>query len=342
MIKALEYRELQGNYILIDLRSPCEYNEYTIPGAVNIPLFDDEERKEIGTVYTKESIEKAKELGVQYASKRLPELYHRITELREKKDKVILFCERGGMRSSSLCGLLNTIGAGVIKLKGGYKGYRAVVNEELPQMNQQIHYFVLYGLTGTGKTELLNMLSGKGLEILDLERYANHRGSLLGDVGLKGSVSQKQFEACIYEKLRKRESDNVFVEGESSRIGNIIIPVYIMNRMKEGKHILVESGMEKRVERIIQEYTAGEDRRIELLNALDKLGKYISMKKIGQYKALVNAERYKEVAEDLIMKYYDPMYKNELKSYAFDFTVNTDDMEKACESMLKWYTNDTA
>ncbi len=337
MIKSVEYKSLEGNYILVDLRSPCEYSEYTIPGAVNVPIFDDEERRIIGTVYTKESIDKAKELGVQYASKRLPELYSRLAAMKERHDKVILFCERGGMRSSSLCGLLNTIGMGVVKLKGGYKGYRAAVNEELPKLNAMVDYIVLHGLTGTGKTELLSLLSARGLEILDLEKYANHRGSLLGDVGLGESISQKQFEALVYEKLRHRNSGDIFVEGESSRIGNIIIPAFIMSRMKAGRHVLVEAGMDTRVRRIIKEYTTEAGSKTEIIKAMEKLGRYISGQRIQRYKQLVAEERYEEVVEELITKYYDPMYKNELKHIGFDCTVNTDDMEEAVQQIMGWH-----
>lgn len=330
MINTIDYDKLEGDYILVDLRSPEEYEEFTIPGAVSLPIFDNDERKLIGTVYTKESIEKAKKLGIEFASRRLPVLYAELSKLKAEHDKVVLFCERGGYRSSSLCALLSSVGVGVLKLRGGYKGYRVVVNAQLPELNSKVSYIVIHGYTGTGKTELLKMLEDRGHAVLDLERYANHRGSLLGDVGLGERVSQKQFEAYVYDSLRTRVSDTIFVEGESSRIGNIVIPHYIMENMKAGRHILAEGSLEKRVDRIVAEYTQQEDCKEDIVASLRKLGRHISAKRIEEYTRLVEAGDYHTVTEDLMVRYYDPMYENELKGIAYEMIINTDDMEKAC------------
>lgn len=336
MINTVDYDKLEGDYILVDLRSPEEYEEFTIPGAVSLPIFDNEERKVIGTVYTKESIDKAKKIGIECASRRLPVLYEEISKLKEQHDKVVLFCERGGYRSSSLCALLSSVGVGVLKLRGGYKGYRAVVNAQLPELNSKVSYIVIHGYTGTGKTELLKMLEDRGHAVLDLERYANHRGSLLGDVGLGERVSQKQFEAYVYDSLRSRRSDTVFVEGESSRIGNIVIPHYIMERMRAGRHILAEGSLDKRAERIVAEYTQKEDCNDDIIASLNRLGRHISAKRIDEYTQMVKSGNYHAVAEDLMVRYYDPMYGNEQKEFHFELTVNTDNMELACNQIEIW------
>lgn len=336
MFNTIDYDQLEGDYILVDLRSPGEYSEFTIPGAVNLPLFDDEERKLIGTVYNHESIDKAKKIGVDFASKKLPALYEEICKLKKEHDKVVLFCERGGMRSSSVCSLLSSLGVGVLKLRGGYKGYRSVVNAMLPKLNSEVSYIVIHGYTGTGKTALLKMLEGRGYDVLDLERYANHRGSLLGDVGLGGRVSQKQFESLVFDCLRGRKTDVIFVEGESSRIGNIVIPHYIMQSMKAGKHILAQGSLEKRTERIVMEYTSGENSKADILESLEKLGRHISAKRIKEYTALVEAGKYNEAAADLMVRYYDPLYENEQKGLTYEITVNTDDLEKACTAIEEW------
>jgi tRNA 2-selenouridine synthase len=339
MINTIDYEMLEGDYVLVDLRSPEEHSECTIPGAVNIPIFDNEERKVIGTVYNHESVEKAKEIGIDYASKRLPMLYEEMSKLKKNHDKVILFCERGGYRSSSLCALLCSIGIGVIKLKGGYKGYRSAVNSALPKLNAQVEYIVIRGYTGTGKTELLKMLESRGQEVLDLEKYANHRGSLLGDVGLGRCVSQKQFEALVYESLKSRKSDMVFVEGESSRIGNIVVPHYIMESMKAGRHILAEGSLEIRTRRIVEEYIRGADFNTEILNSLEKLRRNISSKRIEEYKRSIEEGNYSDVARDLMVRYYDPMYENEQKKFDYELRVNTDNMEEACSCIEKWLKN---
>lgn len=336
MFNTIDYDKLEGNYILIDLRSPEEYSEFTIPGAISMPLFDNDERKLIGTVYNHESVEKAKKIGVDYASKRLPMLFEEISKLKKDYDKIVLFCERGGLRSSSVCALLSSLGVGTVKLRGGYKGYRSVVNAMLPILNSEVHYTVLHGYTGTGKTELLKMLENRGYDILDLEMYANHRGSLLGDVGLGNRVSQKQFESLVFDRLKDRKSNIVFVEGESSRIGNIVVPHYIMESLKAGRHILAEGSIEKRVERIVAEYTHEEGCKAEIINSLEKLGKHISVKRTEEYKKSIEEENYSEVARDLMLRYYDPMYENEQKEFKYELTVNTDNLEEACFSIEKW------
>lgn len=340
MLNTIDYDKLEGDYVLVDMRSPKEYSEYTIPGAVNLPIFEDEERKHIGTVYTQESTDKAKKIGIEYASRKLPMLFEEISRLREKHDKVVLFCERGGYRSSSVCALLSSLGVGVTKLRGGYKGYRATVNSLLPEMNGRVNYIVIHGYTGTGKTELLKLLMDRGHAVLDLEQHANHRGSLLGDVGLGERVSQKQFEGLVFDSLRNRRGDAIFVEGESSRIGNIVIPHYIMERMRAGRHILAVGSVEKRVERIVEEYTHGRDCKADIIASLGRLGKHISAKRIEEYTKSVEAGNYNAVASDLMIRYYDPMYENEQKGFEYELTVNTDDIEKACAEIEAWLKKD--
>lgn len=336
MFRTVDYRDLNGNYVLIDVRSPGEYKEATIPGAVNIPLFDDEERKIIGTVYVNESTEKAKKLGVEAVSRKLPKLYEEMAELDKKYDKLILFCARGGMRSSSICSLLGTLGVSAYKLSGGYKGYRCFINEELPKVNEGVKYIVLRGKTGTGKTELLKCLKEKGMNILDLEEAANHRGSLLGSVGLGNTRSQKQFESIIYGELKNRKSDYVFVEGESRKIGNIIIPEYIFNSMVNGTHVLIEADLAFRAKLILKEYLSSENAVEDILESLELLGKHISQENIEKYTELVRKGEYQKVAEELMVKYYDPLYLNGISKYQYSLKHKVEDVEKSCEFLRLW------
>ncbi len=336
MFRTVDYRDLSGNYVLIDVRSPGEYKEATIPGAINLPLFDDEERKNIGTVYVNESTEKAKKLGVEAVSRRLPMLYEQVTALDKVYNKLIFFCARGGMRSSSLCSLLGELGVSAYKLGGGFKGYRSFINTELPKVNEKIKYVVLRGKTGTGKTELLKCLKDKGMDVLDLEEAANHRGSLLGSVGLGKVRSQKQFEALVYEVLKNRRTDYVFVEGESRRIGNIIIPEYIFNSMINGIHVLVEADLDFRAKLILKEYLNSENAVEDILSALELLGKHISQENIKKYTTLVNEGEYEEVAKELMIKYYDPMYLNGINKYKYSLKHKVVEIEKSCEFLMRW------
>jgi tRNA 2-selenouridine synthase len=335
MYKTVDYMELEidGDYVLVDVRSNGEHEEFTIPGAVNIPIFNDEERSTIGTIYKQESIEKAKKVGIQMVSAKLLELYEKFSELKIKNKEVIIFCERGGMRSSSLWSLFNSIGLKVTKLEGGYKGYRADINENLPKLIEEVTFVMLHGHTGTGKTQLLQQLEQKGLDVLDLEGYANHRGSLLGDVGLPGKVSQKKFEALVFEKLRRRKSNFILIEAESGRIGNVIIPQYMHNQMKQGIHIMVEGSLEVRAQRIVDEYIVNDHSKQEILDALDKLGRYMGAKKTAHIIELVNAEDYVEASKELMIIHYDPLYEKGQQRYDFSLTVNSDNMEESAEAI---------
>lgn len=336
MNKIIDYDQLKDNYILVDVRSPGEYEECHIPGAVNVPLFSNSQREMIGTVYKQESVEKAKKLGIEMVSQSLPEIYEKFCQLKANHKSIIVYCARGGMRSGSICGLLSSLGMNTWQLRGGYKGYRAIVNQQLPKINEQVNYIVLHGFTGVGKTEILRRLSKKGLDILDLEDAANHRGSLLGDVGLRGKRSQKQFESLIFEKLRNRRTNSIFVEAESKRIGTVFVPDYIKNKMLQGKHILVEADIEIRAERIIKEYISGSESKVEIVGGLRKLTKYMSNKKVEELVCRTEEGDYTGVVIELMKLYYDPMYKHSQDGYKFDLVVNANLMDDACNKIESW------
>lgn len=339
MFKIIEYKDLRGNYVLIDLRSPGEFNEATIPGAINIPIFDDEERKIIGTVFVNESVEKAKKLGVEAVSKKLPEIYSKISELDKSYDKLVFFCAKGGMRSSSICSLMNSLGINAFRIKGGYKGYRSFINEELPKVNNNMKYIVIHGKTGVGKTELLKCLKHKGYNVLNLEDFANHRGSLLGGVGLGKARSQKQFESLVYESLIKMKGSYVFVEGESKRIGNIIIPQYIYQAMINGIHFLAHAELDFRAKILTKEYVKNENCKEEIIISLNNMRKYIGEKSIDRYTELVFKGKYEEASKELMLKYYDPMYTNELNKYKYELKFSIDNIEQSSSYIESWLIN---
>jgi tRNA 2-selenouridine synthase len=234
------------------------------------------------------------------------------------------------MRSSSLWSLFNSLGLKLTKLQGGYKGYRATLNEALPQIIDEITFVVLHGHTGTGKTELLKMLEQKGFDVLDLEGYAKHRGSLLGRVGLGEKVSQKKFDALVFEKLRRRKTNYILVEAESGRIGNIVVPKYIHNKMRSGINIMVEGSLEVRAKRIADEYIVNENSKAEILDAMESLSRYLGAQKSQNIIQLIQDENYIEAAKELMVVHYDPLYAKGQNRYDFSLSVNSDDEEKAC------------
>lgn len=336
MFRDIEYENLEGEYVLVDVRSEGEYKEYTIPGAINIPIFNNEERKEIGTVYVRESVDKAKAMGVEAASKKLPYIYEKIYDLQKKYKKVVLFCARGGLRSTVLTTFLTSLGVKVYKLRGGYKGYRAYINRELPVLNEKAEYVILQGNTGMGKTKILKELKRRGYNIVDLEGCANHRGSLLGSVGIGKCNSQKAFESLVYEQLKERNGNLVFVEGESKRIGNIIIPDCIYNKMRESKRILVKGDLDYRAKNIIEEYTSGQKWKEEVVQSLNNLRKYISEENIARYLKMVEKGEILDLTKELMVKYYDPMYKNGENKYKYELVEEINSIKTACDTIEKW------
>ncbi|MBU5591138.1 tRNA 2-selenouridine(34) synthase MnmH [Clostridium sp. MSJ-4] len=340
MIKFVEYNEVLENpkeYILIDVRSPKEFNEATIPGAVNIPLFTNEEREKIGYVYVNESVEKAKRIGIEAISARLPYIYDRIVSLYKPHKRLAFFCAKGGMRSGSISSLINSLGFNSYKLKGGYKGYRDFINKQLPLINEDIKYIVIHGKTGTGKTEILSRLREKGFDVLDLEYAANHRGSLLGNVGLGECRSQKMFESLVYEELSLRKSKYVFVEGESKRIGRIIISQCIFNKMNEGYHVYLEGDVSFRRENLLREYTSPDNADMEIIEDLEAMKKHISEKNIIRYKDMIMNREYDKVCEELMIKYYDPMYINSMKKHEFVEKMYIESIEDGVNKLQKWF-----
>ncbi len=337
MIKAIDYSEIdekliKDNYVLIDVRSPGEFLNASIPGAVNIPLFTDEQREHIGTVYVQESVEKAKKLGIEAAAKNLPIIYEKIQQLQQQYKSLIFFCAKGGMRSSSMVSLLITIGVNAFKIRGGYKFYRAYINKNLPKVIEEVQFIVIHGNTGVGKTNILKKLKEAGYDVLDLEGSANHRGSLLGNIGLGDENSQKQFESLIYEAIKERKSNLVFVEGESKRIGDIIIPGFIFNAMEKGVHINVTAALDFRVKNIMKDYV--ENNNQEIIEALNKLRKYINCKNVDRYIEDVKKHSYDKVIEELMVKYYDPMYENTINNY--ELNVENTNSERTCDVIINW------
>lgn len=340
MFKTVEYKNLIENlkdYVLIDVRSPKEYEEFTIPGAFNIPLFTNEEREKIGTVYVNESVEKAKKMGIEAVSSKLPLIFDDILTLHKKYRNLVFFCARGGMRSGSISALVNSLGMNAYKIKGGYKGYREFINNEMNDIHSEIKYIVVHGKTGTGKTEMLKKLRSKGYDVLDLEDCANHRGSLLGSVGLGECRSQKMFESLVIEELRKRKTNYVFVEGESKRIGNIILNNDIFDAMKRGYHIYIESTLEERAKLLIDEYTSHGSSKDEILSALDNMEKYLGKKKTAHYKELINNNDFYNVTLELMTDYYDPMYLNSMKGYEFEFKFHVENVDEGVNALENWY-----
>lgn len=336
MLRTIAYQDIDDKCLLLDVRSPGEYQDSTIPGAVSLPLFSDAERKLIGTVYTQESKEKAKRIGIDLVGSKLISFYDKIQEYRKLKKKLVVFCARGGMRSGSLCALFNALNIPLWQLEGGYKAYRQTVCSQLPKLHKKIKYLVLHGYTGTGKTELLYKLAEKGFNILDLEGAANHRGSIFGSLGLGRQNSQKTFESIIYHQLLARKSDFVFVEAESRKIGHACLAGELYESMQDGLHILVEAPLELRAARLVKEYIKTPKSKDEVLELLSRLKVNLGEKKIKLLQQLLRDDKYQEIAYILINDYYDPLYRHKQREYKYDLVVNTADLDECVKGIADW------
>ena len=318
----------------VDVRSPKEHEFSTIPGAVNIPVLDNEARATVGTLYVSGQVEEAKKYGMEWASSHLSEMYTRYQELVNQYDGIVIFCSRGGMRSNSIFSLLKALGLPVSRLDGGYKAYRHYINEHLDAALTKANFVTLYGLSGSGKTEILKELAKKGAKVLDLEGCANHRGSLLGSIGLSEPHSQKAFESLLFEVSQEwQEGETVFTEGESKRIGNVVMPSSLFATIKEGKKIYIETSLELRVAQIHRDYVK-EDNKRELSESLGALKAFINEERVNQFQEQVLNDEVDAVIESLLVSYYDPRY-NHHKSQR-DLTIISQDAKETAEKILDW------
>ncbi|SHH91353.1 tRNA 2-selenouridine(34) synthase MnmH [Desulfosporosinus lacus] len=335
MIREINVEELKNldKPILIDVRSEGEFEEATIPGALNLPLFNNQERAEIGTTYTQTSQSLARELGLSIISPKLPDLVNKVGEL-AKKGPLVLFCWRGGMRSKSLATVAELMGIPIYRLQGGYKAYRNQVVEFF-QEKLPFQVVVLRGNTGVGKTELLGHLRAKGYPAIDLEKLANNRGSVFGAMGLGNPPSQKKFEGLLYEELATlSEFPYIIVECESKRIGRVTLPACLYTAMQEGIQILHYDSLGNRVQRLIKEYTSVPNALEEIGTALERLIKTLGHAKVHELRTFLEANNLEKFTELLLVEYYDKLYAypNEPSS-KYAFYINYEKPEKALREL---------
>ena len=294
--------------IFIDLRAPSEYRKGTIPGAVNIPLFDDREREIIGTLYRQDQQE-ARSRGVALASPKLPHLYAAI-EAHSRAGTPVLFCWRGGQRSKVLYELLKSLHVEAYRLHGGYKAYRRFILDRLDNERLQKPVYVLNGLTGVGKTLILNMLEQMDCPVIDLEGLAGHRGSLFGHLGIAQQCSQKDFDALLLKRLDELEhSPYLAVEGEGKRIGPVTLPNFLFQAMQAGKHILLAAPLYVRVQRILGTYSPRDEADLQAVkHAVLSMEKYTGRKNVELFLQLLEEGSFHELVSLLCSHYYDRLY----------------------------------
>lgn len=306
---------------IIDVRSKSEFVEDHIPGAINLPVLDDAERAEVGTIYKQICPFTARKIGAALVAKNISQHLIEHFASKEKDYRPLVYCWRGGQRSNSMALVLTQIGWQVTVLQGGYKTYRTYVRDQLEQLPEQFTYQLLCGLTGSGKTYILRQLSQCGAQVLDLEGLANHRGSLLGEEWEGKPApqpSQKYFESLLLLQLQSFEpSEPVWVESESNKIGRVYLPQALWQKMKQATCVEIQLPLSSRVQFLLQEYPHLMTHPDVLKAKLQLLKSRYGGQKLNEWYQLIDAGQWETFVQDVLQSHYDPTYT---QSMGRDFT----------------------
>ncbi len=321
------------NPLYVDVRSPGEYAEDHIPGAVNLPIFDNDERREIGTLYRMAGRDKAVLRGTEIGGRRIGDIINRLSETKGRE--IVIYCARGGMRSGSVASLLDSLGISTFRITDGYKSYRRYVNHNLSVIRIVPQIFILQGLTGAGKTDIIKILENS----IDLEEFAGHRSSVFGGIGLT-QRTQKNFETRLFNSINKLEkAPYLVIEGESRKVGNLHIPDNIFSQMQAGLFIYIETPIERRISIIREEYARFEEHE-KIIQNVNSIRSKLGNKKTDLLIELYSAREIDEFIEILLLEYYDLLYKHSLEKYQYISVINNNDTEEAAgnvESVIKEY-----
>ncbi|WP_379134563.1 tRNA 2-selenouridine(34) synthase MnmH [Paenibacillus sp. sgz500958] len=335
-LRALKNRK---QITVIDVRSPSEYEDATVPGSLNIPLFNDQERAEVGTLYKQSSIQAAKERGLEIVSAKLPAFIKEFDAI--KGDKVV-FCWRGGMRSRTTATVLALMDIHVYRLTGGYKAYRKWVLEELETYDFNPKPIVIHGNTGTGKTTLLHRLKLKGYPVLDLENLAGHRGSIFGQIGLRPN-NQKTFDSLLLEELLTlKESPYILFEAESKKIGKVVMPQFLANEKQAGIQIRIEMPLEARVRQILEDYRPDEFKE-QYITAFHSIKSRIHVPIAAEIERSLQADSFAQAVALLLEHYYDPKYDHTSCQYedTEKITLNVNNLDEAEAAVVSFLSGRT-
>lgn len=328
------------NAIVVDVRSPCEFVAESIPGAVNVPLLSDGERAQVGTVYKEQGEVPARRLALRMISPQIPSIVDAILTLRTPGSSLVVHCWRGGLRSEAVVSFLTIVGIDCWRLTGGYKAWRRMVVRDLDGEAFDFDPVILHGQTGVGKTELLAQLTAGGAQVLDLEALANHRGSVFGGLGLSEQPTQKNFEAALWERIRRYKKGPVFIEAESRKVGRIALPDSILKCVKKGRRVLVTGSVPVRAARIWGEYapTFNQEMLDQTRVALFKLKERLGTKRVEELAALFEAGQVQDAIEILLVDYYDPLYETHIKrNEPYELSVDGDHPQRAGAELMEWF-----
>lgn len=309
----LSLPELRRFDAVLDARSPAEFAEDHLPGAINVPVLDDGERALVGTVYKQKSAFDAKRVGAPMVARNIAQHIDALFRDKPRDWRPLVYCWRGGGRSGSLAHVLRQVGWDAQKLDGGYKAFRKQVVADLETLPADFSFLVVCGATGSGKSRLLEALAAEGAQVLDLEALAAHRGSVLGDLPDNPQPTQKSFETAIWTALSSfHPSRPVYVESESKKVGNLRVPEVLIERMRGSPCLRLEAAEETRIALLMEDYAHFVRDPERLHEKLECLAPLHGTERIGAWTAQLRSGHWHELVRDLLRSHYDPAYRRSL------------------------------
>ncbi len=295
---------------IIDVRSPAEFADDHLPGAINCPVLDNEQRAQVGTIYKQVSAFEARKLGAAMVAENIARHLYKHFQDKPKNWRPLLYCWRGGQRSGSFTTWMRMIGWDACQLEGGYKMFRRHVIDRIEALPPTLRFVVVCGATGSGKTRLLDALSEQGAQVLDLEGLAKHKGSVLGRLPGIDQPSQKAFETALCEQLSRFAPERpVFVEAESRKIGVIQVPEPLIEQMRASECVAVEASRDARIDFLLSDYAYLGDDIEDLQQRIDCLRSFHSNATLDEWKRLAAARNLPALFAAFIDQHYDPLYK---------------------------------
>ena len=300
-------------FSIIDARSEAEYELDHLPGALNWPSLNNEERKLIGTVYTQVSPFEAQKRGAALVAANIARHIEREVLDKPRTWQPLAYCWRGGKRSGSLALVLDQIGFRTSVLEGGYKAFRSAVLAALPELAARFDYRVICGPTGSGKTRLLHALAQAGAQVLDLEALASHRSSVLGMIRGQPQPTPKRFDTLVWDQLRRFDPARpVFVESESRKVGNLAVPDALIERMRCSPCLRLELPDDERVALLLEDYDFFVKDQAMFCDRLTALTEIRGKAVVQAWQAQVAAGEIEGVVRELLLKHYDPGYASSI------------------------------
>jgi tRNA 2-selenouridine synthase len=320
-----------NTHLVVDVRTPLEYADDHLPGAINVPLLSNEERVEIGTQYKHDGAQPARIRALQMAAPRFPAMVDEIARAAAGRP-ILVYCWRGGLRSKTVVSILELTGYDAVQLQGGYKTFRHHVQTYFEHFTPPAPLVIIHGMTGTGKTDFILRLDPAKFTVIDLEGIACHRGSAFGSLGLVQDLSPKWFDTQLWDAFRKAPADRpIVLEGESRRIGRMTLPGTLYDVMSDSIKVWGEASLETRVSRLIAEY-GKEEYREGMHIALDRILPKLGGEKHAEIAGYLARWEMEPFMAGLINSYYDKLYyKN--RQWVEDLTISLENFTTASHKL---------